>query len=146
VALTIRDARVEDADAIASLLDQLGYPTGAGAVESRLERVRIVGDRVVVAELDGRVVGVAQLHVSPTLALERPAAKIDGIVVDESCRGRGVGRALVAEMEAEARARGCPLLYLTTATRRAEAHEFYRRVGLEETGKRFGKSLETSTE
>jgi hypothetical protein len=45
-------------------------------------------------------------------------------------------------MEAEARARGCPLLYLTTATRRAEAHEFYRRVGFEETGKRLGKSLD----
>jgi GNAT superfamily N-acetyltransferase len=44
-------------------------------------------------------------------------------------------------MEAEARARGCVLLYLTTATRREEAHEFYRRVGLEETGKRFGKAL-----
>ena len=144
--LTIRDARLDDASAIARLLDQLGYPTDSAALPSRLERVRIVGDRVVVAELDGNVVGLAQLHVSPTIALERPAAKIDGIVVDESHRGRGIGRALLAEMESEARARGCPLLYLTTATRRQDAHEFYRRFGFEETGKRFGKSLETSSE
>jgi GNAT superfamily N-acetyltransferase len=75
------------------------------------------------------------------MALERPAAKIDGLVVDELCRGRGIGRALVAEMEAEARVRGCSLLYLTSATRRQDAHEFYRRVGLEETGKRFAKRL-----
>jgi N-acetylglutamate synthase-like GNAT family acetyltransferase len=141
VSTTIRDARPEDADAIARLLEQLGYPTNASAVPARLERLRIVGDRLVVAELDGRVVGLAQLHVSPTMALERPAAKIDGLVVDESCRGRGIGRALVEEMEAEARARGCSLLYLTTATRRQDAHEFYRSVGLEETGKRFGKTL-----
>ena len=139
--LTIRDARVDDAEAIARLLEQLGYPTDVAAVPSRLERLRIVGDRLVVAELNGKVAGLAQLHVSPTMALERPAAKIDGLVVDESFRGQGIGRALVAEMEAEARARGCVLLYLTTATRRENAHEFYRRVGLEETGKRFGKPL-----
>jgi N-acetylglutamate synthase-like GNAT family acetyltransferase len=146
VSRTIRDARPDDADAIARLLGQLGYPTEPAAVPARLERLRIVGDRLVVAELDGEVVGLAQLHVSPTMALERPAAKIDGIVVDESCRGQGIGRMLIEAMEAEARARGCPLLYLTTATRRNEAHEFYRRVGFEETGKRFGKSLETSSE
>jgi GNAT superfamily N-acetyltransferase len=142
VPITIRDARPDDADAIAHLLEQLGYPTDAAAVPSRLERLRIVGDRLVVADLDGSVAGLAQLHVSPTIALERPAAKIDGLVVDESCRGQGVGRALVAEMEAEARARGCVLLYLTTAARREDAHEFYRGVGLEETGKRFGKTLD----
>jgi N-acetylglutamate synthase-like GNAT family acetyltransferase len=138
----IRDARIDDAEAIARLLDQLGYPTDAAAVPARLERLRIVGDRLVVAELEGKVAGLAQLHVSPTMALERPAAKIDGLVVDESHRGRGIGRALVAEMEAEARVRGCVLLYLTSATRRQEAHEFYRRVGLEETGKRFAKPLD----
>ncbi len=141
MALTIRDARFDDADAIASLLEQLGYPTDAAAVPARLERLRIVGDRLVVAELDGNVAGLAQLHVSPTLALERPAAKIDGLVVDESSRGQEIGRALVAEMEKEARARGCSLLYLTSATRRQDAHEFYRDVGLEETGRRFAKTL-----
>jgi GNAT superfamily N-acetyltransferase len=142
VAVTIRDARPEDAAAIARLLDQLGYPTEAAAIPSRLERLRIVGDRLVVAELDGRVVGLAQLHVSPTMALERPAAKIDALVVGESHRGQGIGRALFEEMEAEARVRGCVLLYLTTATRREDAHEFYRRVGLDETGKRFGRYLD----
>lgn len=141
MALTIRDARFDDADAIADLLEQLGYPTNAEAVAARLERLLIVGDRLVVAELDGSVAGLAQLHVSPTMALERPAAKVDGLVVDESLRGQGIGRALLAEMEVEARARGCSLLYLTTATRREDAHEFYRRVGLEETGLRFAKEL-----
>jgi GNAT superfamily N-acetyltransferase len=142
VALTIRDARPDDADAVAGLLDQLGYPADVGAVTSRLERLRIVGDRVVVAEVDGQVAGLAQLQVSPTIALERPAAKIDALVVAETYRGQGIGRALVEEMESEARVRGCVLLYLTTATRREDAHEFYRRVGLEETGMRFAKKLD----
>jgi GNAT superfamily N-acetyltransferase len=141
VPLTIRDARLDDSAAIAALLDQLGYPTDPAAVSPRLERLRIVGDRVVVAEVDGRVAGLAQLHVSPALEYDRPAAKLAALVVDESQRGQGVGRALVEAMEAEARVRGCVLLFLTTATRRKDAHAFYERVDLEETGKRFAKHL-----
>jgi N-acetylglutamate synthase-like GNAT family acetyltransferase len=142
VAVTIRDARVSDAPAIAALLGQLGYETEAAAVPPRLERLVIVGDRVVVAEADEKVVGLAHLHASPTIEHERPAAKIAALVVHESRRGEGIGRALVAAMEAEARARRCGFLFLTTAARREDAHEFYTRVGLEETGKRFTKSLD----
>jgi GNAT superfamily N-acetyltransferase len=139
--LTIRDAEAADAEPIAGLLAQLGYPAQASAVGSRLERLRIVGDRVVVAELDGAVVGLAHLQVAPAIELDRPASKISALVVDEAHRGRGVGRALVEEMEVEARARGCEVLFLTTAARRKAAHAFYERVGLEETGKRFAKEL-----
>jgi GNAT superfamily N-acetyltransferase len=142
VDLTIRDARAEDAAAIASLLGQLGYETEAAAVPPRLERLVIVGDRVVVAVLEDEVVGLAHLHASPTIERERPAARISALVVDESHRGEGIGRALVDAMEAEARARRCVLLFLTTATRREDAHAFYRTVGLEETGTRFTKTLE----
>jgi GNAT superfamily N-acetyltransferase len=143
VGLTIRDALPADAVAIARLLGQLGYPTGAGAVESRLERLIIVGDRVVVAELEDQVVGLAHLHVSPSIEYEQPAAKLSALVVDESHRGAGIGRALVEAMEREAGARRCALLFLTTAAQREDAHEFYRRVGLEETGKRFAKRLDS---
>jgi N-acetylglutamate synthase-like GNAT family acetyltransferase len=137
----VRDAEARDAEAIAALLGQLGYPAHAASVKARLERLQIVGDRVVVAELDGAVIGLAQLHVSPALEYERPAAKLAALVVDATHRGEGVGRALVEAMEAEARARRCELLFLTTAARREDAHEFYRRVGLEETGRRFAKSF-----
>ncbi len=139
--LTIRDARAADAPAIALLLDQLGYPAEVGAVEGRLERLVIVGDRVVVADLDGQVVGLAQLHVSPALEYDRPAAKLAALVVDDAHRGRGIGRALVEELEAEARKRGCVLLFLTTSERRDDAHAFYERLGLEQTGRRYSRTL-----
>jgi len=139
--LTIRDAQAADAPAIALLLGQLGYPTEPSAVERRLERLRILGDRIVVADLDGHAVGLAHLQVAPALERDRPAAKVGALVVDDSYQGRGIGRALVQTMEDEARLRGCELLFLTTAARRKDAHHFYVSVGLEETGKRFAKEL-----
>ena len=139
--LTIRDAEQADAAAVADLLGQLGYPTSPEGAEARLERLRVVGDRVVVAELDGRTVGLAHLQVAPAIERDRPAAKIGALVVDDAHRGRGVGRALLDAVEAEARVRGCELLFLTTAERRDDAHAFYERVGLEYTGRRYARTL-----
>jgi len=141
VDVTIRDAGSADAEAIAELLGQLGYPTEPAAIGPRLERLGIVGDRVVVAELDGQVTGLAHLQVSPTIEHERPAAKLGALIVDESRRGEGIGRALVEAMETEARARGCGVFLLTTSERRDDAHEFYERLGLELTGRRYGRTL-----
>jgi GNAT superfamily N-acetyltransferase len=139
--LTIRDARPEDAAAIAALLGQLGYPAEGQAVESRLQRLRIVGDRVVVADLNGAVAGLAHLQVSPAIEYDRPVAKLAALVVEESHRGKGIGRALLAAIEDEARLRGCGLLYVTTAERREDARAFYERLGLEHTGRRYARAL-----
>src|SRR3569832_1688975 len=100
---TTRDARAEDAAAIARLLTQLGYPSGADEVDERLDRLHVVGDRVLVAEAAGVVVGLAHLQVTPALERERPAARIGALVVDEAHRGRGAGRALMDALENEAR-------------------------------------------
>ena len=140
--LTICDARLGDAQALAGLIDQLGYPTSPEAVGRRLKRLQASeADRLVVAELDGEVVGLASVHASLSVEYDEPAAKLSAIVVDERHRRHGIGEALAAAMEAEARRRGCRLIFLTTAERRAGAHAFYRRIGFEETGKRFAKGL-----
>ena len=78
---------------------------------------------------------------SPSLEYDEPAGKLAALVVDEARRGTGVGRALVEAIEAEARARGCGILFVTTAERRADAHAFYERLGLEYTGRRYAKTL-----
>lgn len=125
------------------MLAQLGYPTDEATILRRLERVRASrSDRLFVAELDGEVVGLAGIHVSPSLEYDEDAAKVSAIVVDEAQRRRGVGRALLSAVEAEARRRGCALVFLTTAERRRDAHAFYRRLGWEETGRRFAKRIE----
>ncbi len=140
--LNIRDARSEDAQPLARLLGQLGYPTSVEAIARRVNRLASSqADRLVVAEVEEQVVGLASVHISLSVEYDRPAAKLGAIVVDERCRRHGIGEALVGAMEEEARGRGCCLIFLTTAERRADAHAFYRRLGFEETGRRFAKSL-----
>jgi N-acetylglutamate synthase-like GNAT family acetyltransferase len=142
VGLKIRDARREDGPALARLVGQLGYPTSVEALGRRVSRLAAsAADRLVVAELDGQIVGLASIHVSLALEYNDPAAKLSAIVVDERYRRRGIGEALVTAMEEEASKRGCFLIFLTTAERRGDAHAFYRRLGFEETGRRLSKSL-----
>jgi GNAT superfamily N-acetyltransferase len=140
VELTIRDACPGDAEALVALVRQLGYPTSADAIRERVERLSSSDtDRLVVAELDGEIVGLASLHISLSIAYDGSAAKLSAIVVDERHRRGGIGQALVEEMEREAERRGCCLVFLTTAVRREDAHAFYDRIGFEETGRRFSK-------
>lgn len=110
-------------------------------MRARLERLAIVGDRVVVAEADGRAVGVVHVQVSPALERERPVAKVGALVVDEEHRGRGIGRALAQAVEEEARRRGCELLFVTTSESRDDAHAFYERLGLKRTGRRYVRTF-----
>jgi N-acetylglutamate synthase-like GNAT family acetyltransferase len=138
-----REARIADAGQIAELLGQLGYPADEDSVRRRLERLgRSEADATWVAEADGELVGLVGIHVSQVLAYDGDAAKVSEIVVDDRYRRRGIGARLMQVAEEEARRRGCVVLFLTTAERRKDAHAFYRRLGLEETGRRFAKSLD----
>ena len=141
--MTLRHATPDDADRISELLGQLGYPARAAAVRRRLERLAgSNADETWVAERDAEIVGLVGLHLSESLEHDGPVGKISEIVVEERFRGKGIGATLMEAAEREARRRGCVLLFLTTAERRGEAHRFYRRLGFEETGRRFAKALD----
>jgi GNAT superfamily N-acetyltransferase len=142
VAVLVRDAKAEDAPMLARLLTQLGYPVDTATIAQRLERVRAGGDRVLVACCDGEAAGLAHLHVAAAIEHDGLAGKLGALVVDERRRGRGVGRALVDAIEAQARSTGCVQLFLTTAERRSDAHAFYERLGFERTGRRYVKRFD----
>jgi N-acetylglutamate synthase-like GNAT family acetyltransferase len=143
--IEIRDAASEDAAALAVLLDQLGYPSTQAEVARRLANLASTGsDECLVALRNGEVVGMAAVHVSATLVDDNLVAKLSAIVVDRRYRRLGIGEALLSAVEQRARKIGCSLIFLTTADRRDGAHAFYRRIGFEETGRRFVKLLSPS--
>jgi GNAT superfamily N-acetyltransferase len=89
---------------------------------------------LVVAELDGRVVGTLQLTFIPSLTYRGgERAQLEAVRVDASSRDRGLGRAMVGWAIEQARARGCRLVQLTTDQRRADALRFYQSLGFRAT-------------
>ncbi len=125
----IRAAAPADAEALAALSGQLGYPTTAGEVRERLAAIAARGDGVVlVAELDGVVVG--WLHVLGAHLLESPDyAEIGGLVVAEEARGQGLGWRLMDAAERWARAMGYAEVHVRSNVVREAAHRFYEGLG-----------------
>lgn len=134
--VTMRTAVAADLPAILRLLadDPLGKARETAVDESyQAAFAAIAADpnhEMVVAELDGRVVGCFQLSFIPGLS-RRGAwrAQIESVRIDSALRGRGAGQAMMDWAIAKARARGCALVQLTTDKRRPDAHRFYARLG-----------------
>ena len=93
----------------------------------------VSGDTVLLAaRLDGRIVGTVQLGVD--MPPNQPhRADIKKLLVHRSFRGHGVGAALMAQVEEEARRRGRWLLVLDTVPDE-NGHRLYLREGWTQTG------------
>ena len=137
----IRHAEARDAAALAGLIGQLGYSTSAAEVAERLTLMEAEGRVVLVAEIDGAVVGCLSTSVMRVLHRPAPVGRISMMVVDESLRSRGIGAELVRAAEAVLAAQGCYMVEVTSHVRRTEAHRFYERLGYDKTSVRLAKEL-----
>ena len=91
------------------------------------------GDAVLLAAvLDGRIVGTVQLGLD-TPPNQRHRADIKKMLVHRAVRGRGIGGALMARIEQEARSRGRYLLVLDTVPGE-DGHRLYLRAGWQQAG------------
>lgn len=139
VDLRVRRARRADVPAIVAMLAD----DSLGAVREQLADPlpeaywrafdAIDGDprnRLLVAERDGAVVGTLQLTFLP--GLSRVGAErclVENVRIARPHRGVGLGRALMDNAIAEARARGCVLIELTSNRDRTDAIRFYEALG-----------------
>jgi GNAT superfamily N-acetyltransferase len=136
-ALVIRTATRDDVAAIVALLadDPLGAaredlddPATYDAAYDRVVADR--GQRLVVAERDGAVVGTLQLSIIPGLS-RRGATRsiIESVRIARDERGSGLGTELVTWAVDESRRLGCALVQLTSDASRTDARRFYERLG-----------------
>ncbi|HET7128637.1 MAG TPA: GNAT family N-acetyltransferase [Gaiellaceae bacterium] len=125
LAEVLHDA-VEGGDSV-SFMDGFDADDARAFYESLLPELER-GTRVLLAAyVDGELVGSVQLvHAWPPNSQHR--ADVAKLVVHRRARGRGVGRALMEQLEEEARADGKSLLILDTVAERA-ADRLYGRLG-----------------
>jgi PhnO protein len=135
----IRAATADDAPVIEGLVGQLGYRATATEVTERLADMAAEGRLVLVAELDGRVVGCLSTSVMRVLHRPAPVGRVSMMVVDAAVRGQGIGAELVRAAESALVAQGCRLIEVTSNLARTEAHRFYERLGYERTSVRLSR-------
>ena len=146
--LVIREAVATDWPGVAALLAELGRPDArdTSAEESHrslfasyLERDDV---EAFVAGSGDDILGFVNVEYRPRLNQTTPQAWIPELIVTERARSGGIGRQLLARVEAGARARGCWGLTLESATWRTDAHRFYEREGWDFAAKAFMKDAE----
>ena len=139
MALTVRAATPEDAEAVSALsrefieyLRSLGDPAPRGVTAADYlrdgfgERPAFAG---LVAEAEGRVVGYLLYH--DGYDTDRPARilHVVDLFVTEGARRRGAGRALMEAAAAICRARGGRALFWSVYAPNAVARTFYEGLG-----------------
>lgn len=139
--MLVRAMRFTDLEAAASLMGELGYPVSTAEFTERFAAVSSnPGDAVLVAEEEGRVIGLISLHSFAMLHRPGRMGRITALVVSEMARGRGTGKSLLAAAEEQLRNAGCTHIEVTSNDRRTGAHAFYGSKGYKEKRMRFVKS------
>lgn len=131
--VTLRPATTDDAERIASLLTEEGYPAGTSDILARLER--FAGDRgtVMVADLDGEPLGFVAVARLPRFEHGDWIARIVALVVEAGVRERGLGHLLMEAAETWAAERDCAFVEVTAGHHRPEARHLYESLGYDPT-------------
>ncbi len=136
-ALNIRPAGRDDLDAMVSLLLALFaieddfVPDPASQRRGLASFLDGCGEHrvILVAVADAEVIAMATVQILISTAQGGPVGQVEDVVVREDCRGRGVGRKLMAAMTAWAIERGLTRLQLLADQGNRPALDFYRRIG-----------------
>ena len=137
--LKFRQARREDLTEIVWMLadDFLGSrreryenPLPESYIKAFEEIAADKNNELIVAEIDGAVVGTLQLTLTPSISFQGgKRATVESVRVDQKFRGQGIGRELMLFAIDRARAENCVSMQLTTNAERTDAHRFYENLG-----------------
>jgi len=150
--LTVREADAGDVEGVAaavgSLLDELGgRPPERSELETEVRALleEPAGGSVLIAEADGKIVGVLSASWQRAIHVPGVYATIQDLWVDEGWRSRGVGAELVEAIASQARTRGVSRLEVglprETFAAIASTESFYRCNGFEHLGPRMRRLL-----
>ena len=130
----IREALPEDFGAVMRLYRQL-HPEDP-VVDDGSDReafdtiLEARGLTLLLLEVDDAVVATTYLNVIPNITRSAaPYAVIENVVVEESLRGRGLGKKLMAATLQAAWEAGCYKAMLLTGSKTPATHAFYRSCG-----------------
>lgn len=136
----VRPGTLSDATSLFELVRAFPTPTPPDAdAFARALRAKLddPSSYLGVAEREGTLVGYVAGYAHPTFYAGGNTAWVDELLVDDSFRGQGIGRALMDAFEAWAAGLGCTLVSLATRG----AGPFYQRLGYTSKAEYYKKYL-----
>jgi GNAT superfamily N-acetyltransferase len=127
--VVLRPAAATDAERIAALFTDEGYPAGPSDIVARLERFSSPFSQVVVADLDGELLGFVAFHALPRFEHDDRIVRVLALVVDAGVRDRGIGHLLMTDAERVSREVGAAFIEVTAGHHRPDARHLYEALG-----------------
>ena len=110
--------------------DMEPYERAFEAIDADPCHLLVVGELAPQGAVGGPVVATFQISFLPGISRQGAwRSQIEGVRVEVSVRGQGIGGRMMQWAIEESRRRGCTLMQLTTHKSRTAAHRFYERLG-----------------
>ena len=126
--LIVRRMAEADAEVVATLAGELGYPNDAEPIRARIRAIGESDLLLVALDASDKAIGFIQAH---RVCIIEVGFRVEilGLVVSSSARRSGIGQRLIEEAERWAKRIGAEVVSVRSNTKRIEAHTFYPALG-----------------
>jgi len=137
--MNIREARESDVISVLELMNDLEETVLNQTAFNTIFLENINDPRIhyIVAIEDGELVGFASLHIQKLLHHVSNIGEIQEIIVSEKYRSRGIGKYLLDELKAIAKANECSQIEVCCNIKREKSHRFYMNNKMNKTHYKF---------
>ena len=142
--MKIRKLEKNDMKRLAGLYEQFWHETSdVSKMEAQFDVLERENSHIILgAEEEGVLIGSVMGVICKELYGDcRPFLVIENMIVDGAGRRKGVGSALLSEMEKQAKERHCTQMILVTEIERSDACGFYEAFGFQKNNKGYKKKL-----
>ena len=146
--IIIREARESDLLTIGKLtlelIEAMGNTEGIDIkliAENCRNLLNEVNSHILVAEIEGVVVGFVNFTTRKTILHRGLSGLIDELIIAKSYRGKGIGKQLLSSAIEKSRQLGCCEVEVSTEKTNIKARGFYRQYGFTERGMFFEMDL-----
>ena len=117
-----------DAEVVAALAGELGYPSETEAIRARIRAISESDLLLVAVDAKDKPIGFIQAY---RVCIIEVGFRVEilGLVVSSSARRGGIARRLIQETETWAKNIGADAMSVRSNTKRIEAHLFYPALG-----------------
>lgn len=141
--MLIRPANIEDAQIVYQFVCELEHISFDFPLFERifLRNIHLPNYYYLVSEQKGKIVGFISCHAQNLLHHCGMVGEIQELFILNEYRNKGIGQALMLELERIAQNNGWVNLEVTCNKKRLATHSFYKQIGFAETHYKYVKTI-----